>query len=215
MGNDTEHQRVPSGSPKADCHAAWLVDLDGTLYSAPPVRMCMLGELSLGGWRAIPTLRRFRLEQEHLRRGQTEPSDPFQTQIERTARARGVTTDEVEHLVREWMLERPAKWLRFFRHSALLEELVAFRRGGGRLALVSDYPARRKLAALGCGELFDAVVASGEAGGPRWLKPHPDGLLTAAEQLGVSPSRCLVLGDRLDVDGEAARRAGMSFRHVT
>lgn len=112
------------------------------------------------------------------------------------------------------MLERPAKWLWLFRRSALLEELASFRRGGGRLVLVSDYPARAKLAALGCGELFDAVVASGEAGGPRWLKPHPDGYLMAAERLGVSPARCLVLGDRVDADGEAARRAGMTFRHV-
>jgi FMN phosphatase YigB (HAD superfamily) len=195
-------------------HSAWLVDLDGTLYSAPPVRLCMLGELSLRGWRALPTLRRFRSEQEQLRRSQSEPSDPYRVQLERTALACGVTAAEVERLVQEWMLDRPGKWLWLFRRSALLEELGTFRRGGGRLALVSDYPARAKLAALGCGELFDAVVASGETGGPRWLKPHPDGLLMAAERLGVSPSRCLVLGDRLDADGEAARRAGMHFRQV-
>jgi HAD superfamily hydrolase (TIGR01549 family) len=205
---------LPTGVSPAVPHAAWLVDLDGTLYSAPPVRLCMLGELSLGGWRVLPTLRRFRSEQEQLRRSQNEPGDPYRVQIERTALACGITAAEVERRVEEWMLERPAKWLWLFRRSALLEELATFRRGGGRLALVSDYPARAKLAALGCGELFDAVVASGEVGGPRWLKPHPDGYLMAAERLGVSPARCLVLGDRVDADGEAARRAGMTFRHV-
>ena len=63
-------------------------------------------------------------------------------------------------------------------------------------------------------DLFEVVVANGEAGGPRWLKPDPDGYLSAAGRLGVAPERCLVLGDRADADGEAARRAGMTFRHV-
>ncbi|HEV8245640.1 MAG TPA: HAD family hydrolase, partial [Polyangiaceae bacterium] len=77
---------------------------------------------------------------------------------------------------------------------------------------VSDYPAQRKLAALGTPELFDVVVASGEPGGPRRLKPHPEGFLRAAEALGVAPARCLVIGDREDADGLAARAAGMGFR---
>jgi HAD superfamily hydrolase (TIGR01549 family) len=195
-------------------HDAWLVDLDGTLYEAAKVKVCMLAELALGGWSAMSTLRRFRMEHEHLRLRQDEPSNPYRLQIERTASALGVPPQRVEALVREWMQERPGKWLRRFRRLGLLEELAAFRRGGGRLALVSDYPARSKLAAIGCAELFETVIANGEDGGARWLKPHPEGYLSAAERLGVSPERCQVLGDRPDADGEAARRAGMSFRLV-
>jgi len=140
--------------------------------------------------------------------------DPWRAQLERTARALDLEPEEVEGRVREWMIERPGKWLRRFRRAALLAELEQFRRAGGRLALVSDYPARHKLGALGCADLFEVVVANGEAGGPRWLKPDPDGYLSAAGRLGVAPERCLVLGDRADADGEAARRAGMTFRHV-
>lgn len=195
-------------------HDAWLVDLDGTLYEAAKVKLCMLAELALGGWGAMSTLRRFRMEHEHLRLRQDEPGNPYRLQIERTAGALGVPPQHVEALVREWMQERPGKWLRRFRRLGLLEELAAFRRGGGRLALVSDYPASTKLAAIGCAELFEAVIANGEDGGARWLKPHPEGYLSAAERLGVNPERCLVLGDRPDADGEAARRAGMSFRLV-
>jgi putative hydrolase of the HAD superfamily len=195
-------------------HDAWLVDLDGTLYAALPVKLCMLPELSLAGWAALTTLRRFRSEHELLRASQDAPADPFRLQLERTAQSLGRDAAEVEGLVREWMLERPGKWLRRFRRAALIDELCAFRAAGGRLALVSDYPARLKLAAIGCAELFDTVVASGEIGGARWLKPHPDGYLSAAGQLGIAPERCLVLGDRPEADGEAARRAGMAFRHV-
>jgi HAD superfamily hydrolase (TIGR01509 family) len=112
------------------------------------------------------------------------------------------------------MIERPAKWLPLFRRRELLAEIDAFRARGGRTALVSDYPARRKLEALGASRLFDVVVASGEPDGPPRLKPHPGGMLRAAAALGVTPARCLVLGDRPDADGKAANAAGMAFRHV-
>jgi len=195
-------------------HDAWLVDLDGTLYSPRPVKLAMLAELALSGWSAVTTLRRFRSEHEVLRHTRDPSANPYRLQLERTARALGLEPSQVELRVQEWMLERPQKWLKRFRRVALLRELSAFRQAGGRLAVVSDYPARQKLRALGCERLFDAVIANGEEGGPRWLKPHPAGLLSASERLGVPPARCLVLGDRIDADGEAARRAGMAFRRI-
>jgi FMN phosphatase YigB (HAD superfamily) len=195
-------------------HDAWLVDLDGTLYAARPVKFAMLLEVLLGG-ADLRTLRRFRTEHEHLRAAQTGPTaSPYRLQVQRTAAALGIEPARVEAQVRQWMIERPGKWLRRFRRRALITELSAFRASGGRLALVSDYPALGKLEALGCRQLFDAVVANGEEGGPEWLKPHPDGLLKASARLGVGPDRCLVLGDRADADGEAARRAGMAFRKI-
>jgi FMN phosphatase YigB (HAD superfamily) len=192
-----------------------LVDLDGTLYEAPKVKLAMFGELALYGWKSVATLRRFRLEHEHQRRTQAEPHDsPYQRQIENTARALGIPSEVVARCVDEWMIVRPARWLRRFRRESLLAELQAFKAAGGLIAVVSDYPARVKLEALGHLGLFDVVVANGEPQGPRWLKPHPDGFLRAAERLQVPAERCLVLGDRVEADGEAARRAGMAFRHI-
>jgi putative hydrolase of the HAD superfamily len=192
---------------------AWLVDLDGTLYVPLPVKLAMACELALLGGAAALLLRRFRHEHEAVRALGLE-GDPFRLQVERTATALGVSTDEVEGRVRTWMIERPGKWLRLFRRRALLAEIAAFRRAGGKTALVSDYPASEKLRALRSHELFDVVVASGEAGGPSRLKPHPNGMLRAAEQLGVSAAECLVIGDRKDADGVAAQAAGMAFRLV-
>jgi HAD superfamily hydrolase (TIGR01549 family) len=194
-------------------HDAWLVDLDGTLYLGRPVRMAMALELGLLGLGAALLLRRFRKMHEELRELGVE-GDPFRIQIERTAEALGRPADEIERVVRTWMIERPAKWLGLFRRRRLLREIAAFRAAGGRTALVSDYPARRKLEALGASGLFDAVVASGEPDGPLRLKPHPSGMLRAAAALGVEPARCLVLGDRADADGLAARAAGMAFRRI-
>jgi HAD superfamily hydrolase (TIGR01549 family) len=175
------------------------------------VKLAMAAELALLGMSAMPLLRRFRHEHEAMR---DLEGDPFRLQIARTAQALGVSEDHVEPVVREWMLERPGKWLRMFRRRSLLAEIQAFRAAGGVTALVSDYPATQKLAALGARELFDVVVGSGEPGGPSRLKPHPGGMLKAADALGVAPRDCLVIGDREDADGLAAQAAGMAFRLV-
>jgi FMN phosphatase YigB (HAD superfamily) len=192
---------------------AWLVDLDGTLYAPVPVKLLMGAELAFTGWSAAPVLKRFREEHERVRELGLE-GDPFVLQMERTAEALGRPVADVEGHVRDWMIERPGRWLAAFRRRALLDEIGAFRRAGGRTALVSDYPARRKLEALGATALFDAVIAAGEPGGPTRLKPHPDGYLRAAAALDVEPTACLVIGDREDADGAAARSAGMAFRRI-
>jgi len=191
------------------------VDLDGTLYHAAPVKLAMAFELGLFGARSARALRRFRAEHERQREREAGAGDPFAAQLAATAEALELDLPALRARVQEWMIERPGKWLRLARRRALMAELGAFRAQGGRTALVSDYPARAKLAALGAVPLFDAVVAAGEPGGPARLKPAPDGLLAAATLLGVAPAECLVIGDRDDADGEAARRAGMPFRRVS
>jgi HAD superfamily hydrolase (TIGR01509 family) len=135
-------------------------------------------------------------------------------QIQRSATALACRPEDLTEIVRSWMEQRPAKWLRLFRRRALLREIEAFRAAGGKTALVSDYPASIKLAGMGISPLFDVVVASGEPGGPQSLKPDPAGYLLAAQRLHADPARCIVIGDRDDADGEAARRAGMAFRLV-
>ncbi|MEO2092897.1 MAG: HAD-IA family hydrolase [bacterium] len=195
--------------------SALLVDLDGTLYAARPVKLAMALALVWAGPRTWAVIRAFRRQHERIRDEELDaPEGAFALQIEATARELGREASAIEAVVHEWMIRRPLPWLRRFRRQSLIAELRAFAADGGRLALVSDYPAREKLAALGLDDLFEVVVASGEAGGPTRLKPAPDGYLAAARALGVEARECLVLGDRDDVDGAAARAAGMGFRLV-
>ena len=195
--------------------AAWLVDLDGTLYRQQLVRAAMAAELALFGWPDIQILRAFRHEHERLRDlAIANVSDPYAEQIHRTALGLGVTKQAVTKTVERWMINRPGRWIRLFRRRRLLREIAAYRAAGGKTAIVSDYPARTKLAAIDVTSLFDVVIACGETNAPCALKPHPDGLLRAAQGLGVSPDECLVIGDRFDADGEAAERAGMAFQHI-
>lgn len=200
-------------------YKAYLVDLDGTLYRQKPVQLAMALELILFGIHRIPWLRAFRKEHEKIRHearetgAAFEPS-PFRAQLSRTAGKLGVSEEKLERVVMSWMFERPGKWLKRARNEPLLAELRSFRAQGGRTALVSDYPATQKLAALGERDVFDLVVANGETDGLTRLKPAPDGYLLAASRLGIPPEQCLVIGDRTDADGLAAERAQMGFRLI-
>jgi HAD superfamily hydrolase (TIGR01509 family) len=60
-------------------------------------------------------------------------------------------------------------------------------------------------------EMFDLVLTREDT----WrLKPHPAPVRRAAEQLGVSPRRCVMVGDTT-VDVRSARRAGAKAVAVT
>jgi HAD superfamily hydrolase (TIGR01509 family) len=199
-------------------YKAWLVDLDGTLYRSRPVQLAMALELLLFGWGAIKTLRTFRHAHEELRGVAADAASlalsPFQRQLNHAAKKLARSPEDVERTVRDWMFRRPLKWVARSKRAQLLQSLAQFHDGGGKTALVSDYPATGKLQALGAASLFDLVVSNGEPGGPSKLKPDPEGYLSAAERLGVPPEACLVIGDRDDADGAAARAAGMAVHII-
>ncbi|NQV26020.1 MAG: HAD family phosphatase [Rhodopirellula sp.] len=179
----------------------------------------MAAELIFAGPRVWRIISHFRVAHEELRqRGPQSESDAavcsFERQLSIVANRAGYDIEIVRSAVMKWMFEKPGRWLRLFRRRGLLEEIRRHHESGGKTAIVSDYPARQKLAALGVEPLFDCVVANGEVNPPIELKPAPDGFLRAAELLGVAVEACLVLGDRQDADGKAAEAAGMMFRHV-
>lgn len=198
-----------------DSFAAWLIDLDGTLYRALPVKIAMGLELCWASRSVRRVIRAFRHEHETLRSIDLPLGvDPFAEQFVRTSARLNCPIDHVREVVNDWMFARPGRWLRRFRRDELFTEIAKFKAAGGRTALVSDYPARVKLVALEATDLINVVVANGETDGKYRLKPAPDAFLQAANLLGVAASDCLVLGDRDDADGLAAQRAGMAFRKI-
>jgi putative hydrolase of the HAD superfamily len=67
-------------------------------------------------------------------------------------------------------------------------------------------PQRAKLAAIGVADRFTAVIASGEVG---FAKPDAAIFALACERLGVQPAHAAHVGDRLDLDAQAASAAGL------
>jgi putative hydrolase of the HAD superfamily len=80
---------------------------------------------------------------------------------------------------------------------------------GLRLAAVTNAASRHqraKLAALDLEAAFDAVVISDEVGA---AKPDPAIFHAACAALGVGPAHAVHVGDRLDLDAQGARAAGL------
>jgi HAD superfamily hydrolase (TIGR01509 family) len=86
--------------------------------------------------------------------------------------------------------------------------LEGFRVAGWRQALASMAPRENiavTLAALSIGPYFHSIVSSEDV---RHGKPDPEVFLRAAEKVGVSPARCVVIEDSPQ-GVQAAGRAGM------
>lgn len=188
-------------------------DMDGTLYDQPRLQRRMMVALvrdairsrSLG---AIRTLSAFRRHRESLADTAMEDFDAAQYHLP------GHAPEQVRALVADWMERRPLPLLRQCRAEGVehLFERLARRHV---VAIYSDYPPSEKLAALGLSAKL--TVGANDVGR---LKPDPSGLLLLMERAHVAPARTLMIGDRDDRDGEAARRAGVralirgrDFRH--
>ncbi|MFD8599346.1 HAD family hydrolase [Kitasatospora sp. NPDC059646] len=117
----------------------------------------------------------------------------------------------------EWPDERADAWfagyLRRYRRSwrAYPEVPRAVRELGAdrRLGVITNGEGdlqRQKLHAVGLGALAAHTTASAEAG---CAKPDPQIFHLACRALGVAPGRAAYVGDRLDVDAQAAAEAGL------
>ena len=82
--------------------------------------------------------------------------------------------------------------------------------GGFRLGVISNGSSarqRQKLASVGILDRFAAVVISEDIG---ITKPEAEIFEAACRAVGASPSACVHVGDRLDVDALGARDAGLT-----
>jgi FMN phosphatase YigB (HAD superfamily) len=81
------------------------------------------------------------------------------------------------------------------------------------LAVLSDYDSvKERLDNLGIESGHFSVTTSCEASGA--LKPSPRPFLQIANHWGIPPEQLIVIGDRNDTDGAAARSAGMKFIQI-
>lgn len=131
--------------------------------------------------------------------------DFLRLQYRLPAQRLGCRPAEVQARVEDWMERRPLRWLAACRRPGIAALFDALRAQGKQVAVLSDYPALDKLAALGL--RADPVVWAGDAGIGR-LKPDPRGLRQILARTGVAADRTVVVGDRADRDGAVAARVG-------
>lgn len=192
-----------------------IFDVDGTLYGQRRLRCYMLERLALAcirnpnqGLLAWKVVRAYRRAQEHLRRCEPIQTGLPEAQIELAARWTGVEPAGISAIIERWMEQNPMDLLSGCVRQGLIPLLEKARKRGIALGVFSDYPAVRKLAAMRLETYFDVVVSAQDPEVQRF-KPDPKGLELTLARLGGERRTALYVGDRPDVDGAAAHRAGM------
>lgn len=200
---------------------AVLFDLDGTLMDHEAARAAGLAA-HLGGW--LPGIEADelahleaewqRLEQLHYdeyTRGECTYTEQRRRRV-RALRA-ALEREPAQELTAEAWFESylrhyRAAWRAFDDVTPALEAL-ATAEPAVALGVITNGEGesqRAKLAAIGLGERFETVVASGEEG---VAKPEAGIFVLACERLGVEPGQAAFVGDRLDFDAEGAAAAGL------
>lgn len=161
------------------------------------------GELKLLDLRILYYFRRIRRQL-----ALSGSSDIEKAQYRLTVARANAPAKRVEDTVGEWMFDRPLKHLMPCRNPGIVELFNILRKNGLAIGVVSDYPSEKKLQALGL--RADCIICGSDPDIDA-LKPSPKALLCVAERLSVFSKECLMIGDRDELDGEAARRAGMMY----
>jgi len=154
----------------------------------------MLGALFLhtltsGSLETIKVLKHFRQIREEL--GNEGVHNFETTLLERTSLITGIPPEKVAQIVQEWIEIRPLAYLKACRYPGLTKVFQSLRSRGIKIGVFSDYPASQKLKAM---DLEADFV--------------PLGLKLLMERAKARPTQTLMIGDRIDRDGAAAKKAG-------
>lgn len=184
-------------------------DVDGTLYDQKRLRLKMARDLLLNAaatlsTRSVRVLSAYRKLRERL--GEEEVHDFDRVLLEQTAAQCGVPAATVAAIVAEWMERRPLPYLPACRFDGLEQLFARLRAAGKTIGILSDYPAQAKMDAFGLAA--DIIVCAGDPA-VGVLKPHPRGLQHVMELAGVDAAATVMIGDRAERDGDAARRSGV------
>lgn len=189
-----------------------IFDVDGTLYTQSRLRKKMLYALlrhyALRLWQArdLMILQRFRTEREK-RVGYTG-GNLENAQYDWCAEKGGYSASKVRQVVEQWMFTFPNPYLAQCTYPGTHSFFAKLKSKGIKTAIYSDYKAHDKMLAMSLEA--DLIVSSTDPEIDR-LKPDPTGLLYIAQKLRVQPQQCLFIGDRQEMDGECAIRAGMPY----
>jgi putative hydrolase of the HAD superfamily len=183
-------------------------DVDGTLYRQRPLRLRMardilLYTLSKRDLNVVTVLAKYRRIRERL--SDEQVIDFERVLIAETAIATANSPDTVRAIVSEWIEQRPLPYLAACRYQRLPQLFSGLRRKGKSIGILSDYPVKAKLMALG---LTANHIVSASDQGVRVLKPHPRGLECLIAAAGVKANATVLIGDRADRDGLVAQRVG-------
>ena len=119
-----------------------------------------------------------------------------------------MSPEYVERVVKKWIYDNPLDLLGKYRNEKLNSYIEGLQAAKIPVVIFSDYPIEDKIAALSIKP--DGMYCPGDERNID-LKPSPMGLELVLNDFALAPEEILMVGDRDEKDGEAARRAGVDY----
>lgn len=200
-------------------YKAVIFDLDGTLYYQKPFRikmMCYLVCRALSHPSCIKDIliiKKYREVRENWALHETECEYPSDMDLNNrqylyVAEIKGTTPERVKKAVSFFMLEAPLKLLPQYRDEVMYSVIEQLREKKITVVIYSDYPVEDKLKALGI--TADFCFTSADAG-IGCMKPAPKGIRVILDTLGIGADEAVMIGDRYEKDGLAAKANNMDY----
>lgn len=196
---------------KLDEYDLVIWDLDGTLYFQKEFRKKMAEVLVKNlifqplKWKEALLIFYYRRLREGWDSGDTG-ADLEMRQYEKVGKKFGLSLEEAKEIIEYWMHRMPLKYLRQFRDEEAAILIKKLREQAISTVVYSDYPTKEKLKALEITVEKSFGAGDQEIG---CLKPNPKGIEYIVSLYGVEKSQVLMIGDREEKDGLAAKAAGV------
>jgi HAD superfamily hydrolase (TIGR01549 family) len=190
-----------------------IFDLDGTLYNHSLLRVInilnlsinlMQQKLNISDLHIIASLRK-------LQENSSTKEATIQSVFESLASRFEMPVSEVKAIRNRWMVDNQKWALVISKRRWLARRISKLRNHGILVAVWSDNPVDKKLEFLRYHTDFSLTSEDQEID---IGKPSPKGLLKILTYFNLSSSEAILIGDRIDRDGQAAQRAGVRFELI-
>lgn len=188
-------------------------DVDGTLYSQQKLRRIIFIKLCkyyvVRPWKFYDLFIIYHFRKEREKKAGYVGHNLEVEQYEWCAIKTRQPIKKIKAVINKWIFEIPNAYLYKCVYPGAVQYINDLKVNGVKTAVYSDYKSEEKLKSMHID--VDMQISSTDQS-VNSFKPLPRGLLVVLQNMDISnKSNCLYIGDRYELDGLCAERAGIPF----